>query len=186
VSDLKKYLITDPQYYSHDPIEFERVLTQALTKQHIDYACFRDKSSSNIEELAQVFIATCQKHSIKNIFINQYISLGKALGFDGIHLTSLQFDQIQEVKDLGLQTVISCHTYKEIEKAIELKADMLTYSPIFHSPNKAEPVGVGELKQVIQKYDIPIIALGGIIEEDQVKLLEKVDAKIFASIRYFI
>ncbi len=186
MKELKKYLITDPEYYSNNPIEFEKILTQALTKQHIDYACFRDKISVNIEELAQVFITTCQKYEIKNIFINQHIKLGKSLNFDGVHLTSLQFERIQEVKNLGLQTVVSCHTYEEIEKATESLANMVTYSPIFETPNKSEPVGVENLKLAVQTYDIPIIALGGIVTQEHLNLLQKVDAKIFASIRYFI
>ena len=35
MKELKKYLITDPEYYSNNPIEFEKILTQALTKQHM-------------------------------------------------------------------------------------------------------------------------------------------------------
>ena len=186
MQELKRYLITDPQYYSSDPVEFERTLTQVLTKHTIDYACFRDKTSDNVEELAKIFISTCQKYKIKNIFINQYVDLGKSLGFDGIHLTSLQFEQIKEVKDLGLQTVVSCHTYSEIEKAIGAHAKMVTYSPIFKTPNKGKPVGIEDLKVAIASYDIPIIALGGIVTAGHLMQLQKVDAKAFASIRYFI
>jgi len=186
VQELKKYLITDPQYYSNNPIEFEKILSQALTEQDINYACFRDKTSSNIEELAHIFITTCQKYEIENIFINQYIEVGKSLGFDGVHLTSLQFGQIQKVKDLGLQTVVSCHTFDEIEKAVGAHVNMVTYSPIFKTPNKGEPIGVEKLKLAIQTYDIPIIALGGIVTIEHIKLLQEVDAKAFASIRYFI
>ncbi|NQY93360.1 MAG: thiamine phosphate synthase [Campylobacteraceae bacterium] len=186
MQELKRYLITDPKYYSSDPVEFEKTLSKVLTKHKIDYACFRDKTSSNIEELAQVFIKTCQKYKIENIFINQYIAVGKSLGFDGVHLTSKQFDQIQEVKDLGFQTVVSCHNHDEIEKAIRAQANMVTYSPIFITPNKGEPVGIENLKMTIQKYNIPIIALGGIITQEHLEFLQKVDAKVFASIRYFI
>ena len=127
-----------------------------------------------------------QKYKIENIFINQYIKLGKSLGFDGVHLTSLQFEQIQEVKEQGLQTVVSCHTFNEIEKAMKARANMVTYSPIFKTPNKGEPVGVENLKLAIKTYDIPIIALGGIVTQVHLELLQKVDAKAFASIRYFI
>lgn len=186
MQELKKYLITDPEYYSNELIKFEKTLTQVLTKHTINYACFRDKTSTNIEELAQVFITTCKKYGIENIFINQYIEVGKSLGFDGVHLTSVQFGQIKEVKELGLQTVVSCHTYGEIEKAMGAHANMVTYSPIFKTPNKGEPKGINNLKVAIERYDIPIIALGGIVSPEHIEQLQKVDAKAFASIRYFI
>ena len=38
----------------------------------------------------------------------------------------------------------------------------------------------------MSQYDIPIIALGGIITKDQIKLLEDINCYGFASIRYFL
>ena len=116
------YLITDPQYYSNNVKVFEQKLRVALETKRVDIACFRDKTSSNTKELATVFINTCKEYHIKNIFINQNINLAKELNYDGVHLTSTQFDKIEEAKNTGLKTIISCHTYEEIEKAIELQA----------------------------------------------------------------
>ena len=112
-----------------------------------------------------------------------YVTIGN---FDGIHLTSLQFDKIEKAKEAGLKTIISCHTFEEIEKAVQLKADMVTYSPIFFTPNKGEPKGIEKLCEAVEKYDIDIIALGGIIGENDIEEVKDSGAKGFASIRYFI
>ena len=186
MQDFNYYLITDPSYYTNDTKQFEEKLMPILKSKRVDIACFRDKTSSNIQELAKVFINTCKKHDIKNIFINQNMQIAKELNFDGVHLTSLQFDKIQEAKELGLKIIISCHTFEEIQKAINLKVDKVTYSPIFFSPNKGEPKGIEKLQEAVDRFDIDIIALGGIISEVQIKQIEQTNAKGFASIRYFI
>ena len=81
--------------------------------------------------------------------------------------------------------VVSTHTLEEALKAGALGADMITFSPIFKTPNKGEPKGVAELKRVALSLHIPLIALGGILSEEQVALCQQHGAKGFASIRYF-
>ena len=60
-----KYLITDPKYYTNDEKKFEEILINVLDKQQIDIACFRDKESSNFEDIAKIFIKTCKEKNIK-------------------------------------------------------------------------------------------------------------------------
>ena len=182
-----KYLITDPKYYTNDKKKFEEILINILDKQKVDIACFRDKESSNFEELAKVFIEICKKKNVKNILINGNFLLAKKLHATGVHLTSLQFDKIQTVKELGLYVIISCHTFEDIGKALENKANVVTFSPIFHSPNKGEPKGIAILKEAVNTFkNIDIIALGGIINENQINQISETKAYGFASIRYFV
>ncbi len=183
---MKSYLITDPKYYSNDKQIFENTLTRILQNTTPDIACFRDKTSQNIEELIEIFTNICRKEQIKTIFINSYIELAIKYKANGVHLTSTQFDKIQYAKNNGLKVVISCHTDMDIKNAIEQKADFITYSPIFPTPNKGEPKGLGILQKVVEKYPINIIALGGIISNEQIKELEKTNVYGFASIRYFV
>lgn len=63
---------------------------------------------------------------------------------------------------------------------------MVTYSPIFTTPNKGTPKGCEELEKIVQSVDIPVIALGGIISEQQIDQIKSTKASGFASIRYFI
>ncbi|MCK5294641.1 MAG: thiamine phosphate synthase, partial [Arcobacteraceae bacterium] len=112
--------------------------------------------------------------------------LAYSLKATGVHLTSTQFENIKDAKELDLKVVISCHTLDEVEKAIKYKADFITYSPIFNTPNKGEPKGVDILKDVVEKYDIDIIALGGIVTKKHIIQIEDTNCYGFASIRYFI
>jgi len=182
-----KYLITDPKYYTNDEKKFEEILINVLNKHQIEIACFRDKESSNFEELAKIFIKICKEKNIKKILLNGDYLLAHKLNATGVHLTSTQFDDILKAKKLGLYVIISCHTLEEIQKAIEYHADAITYSPIFETPNKGIPKGIESLNKAVDKYsDIDIIALGGIINEKQIEQISKTKAYGFASIRYFV
>ena len=105
---------------------------------------------------------------------------------DGVHLTSTQFDVIPDAKALGLYVIISTHTHDEALKAQELGADAITYSPIFASPNKGEPKGLEDLKEIVAKIRVPIFALGGITTQEHINAVSTTGAYGFASIRYFI
>ena len=185
--NIKSYLITDPNYFSDNKEIFKEKLIAVLKNHKIDFACFRDKSSKNIEELAKIFLEICKEFKIENIFINSNITLATKLGFDGVHLNSQQFDKIENAKKSNLITIISCHTLKELENSMKKNIDFVTYSPIFNTPNKGESKGVEQLNEATKNFpNLKIFALGGIIKDEQIKDIEKTKAYGFASIRYFI
>ena len=183
--DFNYYLITDPKYYGNNKIDFEKKLSEVLNKKKVTIACFRDKTSDNYEELAEIFVKVCKKFNIKKILLNENLNLAIQLKC-GIHLTSKQFHKIKDAKKFKLFTIISCHTKDDITLAIKEGSNAITYSPIFQTPNKGEPKGIEELDEISKNYNINIIALGGIINETQVLKLKKLKLYGFASIRYFI
>lgn len=182
-----QYLITDPKYYSDNQELFRKNLKKILNKNHVDIACFRDKTCTNYEELASLFVEICKENNISKILLNGNYELAKKIGANGVHLTSEQFKDIKAAKDLDLYVIISCHNFSEIEKAQESYVNAVTFSPIFKTPNKGEPKGVKALKQAVNLYeDMDIIALGGITSEKEIEEIKKAKAYGFASIRYFI
>lgn len=151
-----------------------------------DFALYRDKENENYKVEAENFVQ--MSHPFKGLksFLHQDYNLADTLGATGVHLTSTQFDDIPKAKKLGLEVIVSTHTYDEVIKAEKLGADYVTYSPIFVTPNKGEPKGVADLKKVVVASQIKIFALGGIIDEKQIKEIEETRAFGFASIRYFL
>lgn len=184
--DLISYLITDPNYYSNDLEKFEKILRKVLSSNRVNIACFRDKSSDNFKALAKVFVSVCKEFNIEKILLNSDYKLAKKLKATGVHLTSKQFDKIKKAKDLDLYVIISCHDYKDIEKAQKAHVNAITYSPIFYTPNKDKVKGLANFRQTIRIYeDLDIIALGGIISKEEVEKISTTKAYGFASIRYF-
>lgn len=187
-----KYLITDPKYYGDDKTTFEKVLSKALSSHQISIASFRDKITENTKELAELFLEKCKQNNIEKVILNSNIELAISLKFDGVHLTSKQFDKIKECKENGLYVIISCHNFEEVKKAYDLGSDAITYSPIFYTPYKGKPKGIEALKALktsideIKQREFKIIALGGIIDEDHIDQIKDSGVSGFASIRYFI
>ena len=182
------YFITDPEEFGNTPLLFEQSLRDTLSSHSIDMICFRDKSSSNKKELAKICLKISREYNVPKVLINSDIELCNELGFDGVHLNSLQFDKLQLFQSSKLFTIISCHNESEILKAKKLKADAITYSPIFYKEKKGEPKGLENLSYMVDKYQddtFKIIALGGIITSTHVENIIQTNANGFASIRYF-
>lgn len=182
---MKKYLITSKEFYTQDKTTFQQKVEAQIKKHQPDFLLYRDKENANYAEFAQTFLELSQKYSSLKFFLHQEPFLAKKLGACGVHLNSTQFEKIQAAKELGLEVIVSTHTHEEVEKAQNLGADYVTYSPVFHSPNKGEPKGIEDLKALIEKVKIKVFALGGIVEKKQIDEVSDAKAYGFASIRYF-
>jgi thiamine-phosphate pyrophosphorylase len=183
------YLITDPKEFGDNVDEFSLNLKNSLSKHKVDMICFRDKHSQNIEELAKVCLQISKQFNISKVLINTNIKLALKLGFDGIHLTSNQFENIKISKEKSLFTIISCHTKNEVAMAKKLGTNGVTYSPIFYKENKGKPKGIENLKNIVDIFQddkFSIIALGGIVSDNEISQIKSTKARGFASIRYFI
>jgi len=177
---IKSYLITDPNLFGNTPEKLTASLSQVLQEYSPDYVCLRDKDNTDYRKLAKSFLAIEGEHKA---ILHGDVDLAIALGACGVHLSSLQFDEISRAKEAGLYVVASTHSYEEALQASE--ADAITYSPIFFSPNKGKPKGLADLKEITGKINTKIFALGGITSKEQISEVETCGVYGFASIRYF-
>ncbi len=175
------YAITDPSTLS-----FER-LDEDLKRisQKADMVVYRDKANDAYETFAAQFLTQAKNYSFEKILLHGTVDLAAKLDADGVHLRSNQFNEIVLAKQQDLFVVISCHTADEAKRAEDLGADMITYSPIFSTPNKGKPLGLGALKELQGIISLPIIALGGILTQEQINACQVAGASGFASIRFF-
>ncbi len=183
---MKSYLITDPSYYRSSPKELYSDMHSSIIRHTPDLLLYRDKENPEYALSAEAFVQACSKHKSVKAMLHRDVALAHRLHAYGVHLTSLQFDEINEAKALGLYVIASTHSEQEITKAMANGADAVTYSPIFMSPNKGEPKGLEDLKEIVGKIQTNIFALGGITTNEQVKQIEATGVYGFASIRYFI
>jgi len=182
---MKKYLITSREFYTDTPAIFRNIVHEQCQIHMPEYALYRDKSNPNYDIQAAHFVEVCRQFEGIKSFIHRDADLAKELVANGVHFTSAQFDEIPHAKELGLEVVISTHTHEEVLKAEQLGADGVTYSPIFSSPGKGEPKGVDDLKELVEKSNIKVFALGGIVEPRHVDMIKEAKPYGFASIRYF-
>ena len=175
------YAITDPSTLNFQTLE--RDIKNFADK--ADMIVYRDKSTSTYSTNAKRFILEANKYKFSKILLHTDYILAHKVGADGVHLNSTQFNDIVQAKALGLFVVISTHTEEEALKAQTLGVDMVTFSPIFFTPNKGEPKGLDELQKLVEQLFISVIALGGIVTQEQIDLCQKSGVEGFASIRYF-
>lgn len=173
------YAITDPS--TLDFSDLERDLERF--SQYASMIVYRDTDNPDYLQDAQHFISLAK--GFEKVLLHSDYLLAKKLNADGIHLKSTQFSDIKKAKNLGLFVVVSTHTLEEALEAEVLGADMVTYSPIFETPGKGEPVGLHMLSELTSLISIPVIALGGILTDEQIEACEMSGASGFASIRYF-
>ena len=175
------YAITDPSTLSFERLDddLKRISQKA------DMIVYRDKENAAYDLFADRFLTQAKNYSFEKILFHGAVGLASELAADGVHLRSNQFDEIAEAKRHHLFVVISCHTADEAKKAEDLGADMITYSPIFMTPNKGKPLGLGALKELQGIISLPIIALGGILTQEQIDACQAAGASGFASIRFF-
>ena len=183
---MKSYLITDPLFYGHSVETLTDRLKSVLDHHVPDFALFRDKETPFYPEIARVFVDICREYNVPNVLVHRDPLIAGQVGADGVHLTSHQFFEIGHAKSRGLYVVVSTHTHMEALMAQGLGADAVTYSPVFASPNKGDPKGLEDLKLIVDKMEIPIFALGGILSQEQINEVEVAGSYGFASIRYFI
>ena len=99
-----------------------------------------------------------------------------AVDADGVHLgwQSLEVELVRGMIGLDKLIGFSSHSLKDAKRAENSGADYVTVSPIFDTANKdyfIKPLGVDEIKKIKAQIDIPVIALGGINENNVCDIL---------------
>jgi len=177
-----RYAITDPSTLrsGHFREDLERMAERGATM-----LLYRDKRNPEYARFAEGFVAVARELPFEKILLHNEPELARRLGVDGVHLASNRIDLIPAAKRFGLNCVVSTHTLAEAQKAQELGAEMITLSPLFPSPGKGEALGSERFAAMLRQIEIPVIALGGIVDEESIAKALETGAAGFASIRYF-
>ena len=185
MATMLRYAVTDPSWYEGSPERLTDRIADALRRHRPHMITLRDKNSNDYETLARLFLSLRSDFPETRFLLHTHLTLARELDAGGIHLPSDAIERIPEAKAAGLFTVVSTHTLQEALECRRLGADAVTFSPVFASPGKGRPQGLEKLKEIRDKISIKLIALGGIVTEEQIRAVERTGADGFASIRYF-
>jgi len=98
--------------------------------------------------------------------VNDRVDVALATGADGVHLG--QSDMVLETGRRLMPRGMIGISITSVEEGIEAKrngADYLGIGPIYPTDTKIDadpPIGLGPLRELKQKVDIPLVAIGGI------------------------
>ncbi|MGR3310891.1 MAG: thiamine phosphate synthase [Candidatus Brocadiales bacterium] len=128
----------------------------------------KDLTSRELFEIADKFRRLTATFNAKFI-INDRVDIALAVGADGVHLgrRSMPIKKVRAL--LGPKKLIgySAHNLQEAQNAWNAEANYITFSPIYMSRSKqVTPVGADKIATVKKNINIPVIALGGIDENN--------------------
>jgi thiamine-phosphate pyrophosphorylase len=173
---LQRYLITDRSLCGGLSGLFK--LLNAEMEEEVEYIQIREKdlSARELFEFTRALVAARGQRPTK-ILVNTRADIAAAAGADGVHLPATA----ARLSLPGLLVGRSCHTLREIRDA---DADYVTFSPVFASPGKGNPVGLDQLREA-SCLGLPVFALGGITWENAGQCIDAGAAGI-AGIRLFL
>ncbi|MDD2308039.1 MAG: thiamine phosphate synthase [Desulfuromonadaceae bacterium] len=169
MTDLSLYLITDR--HQSGGRELTEVVREAL-EGGVRAVQLREKDLSG----AELYRLACELRRLTSAFgarliINDRPDIALAVEADGVHLGigSLPAGAVRRL--LGPHMIIgySAHAIDEALRAEVAGADFITFSPVYPTPSKAaygEPCGVEKLAAAVCALGIPVVALGGITQEN--------------------
>ena len=136
----------------------------------------KDKSSEEILKEAKQLADLCKDKDALFI-VNDRLDIALAVEADGVHLgqNDLPLDLARKV--LGKKKIIgtSNHSIKEAKQSESAGADYISIGPVFHTDTKKDaglPLGLELLKQVRAITKLPIVAIGGVNEENLEDVLQ--------------
>jgi len=130
----------------------------------------KDMEGEALEAEVKKAIELSKAYNVR-FFLNDYWQLAIKHGAYGVHLgqEDIQEADIEAIHHAGLRLGISSHTPKEIEIALGFEPSYLAIGPIFEPISKKmtyENVGIENLKRWSEYVDYPIVAIGGITQEN--------------------
>jgi thiamine-phosphate pyrophosphorylase len=119
------------------------------------------------------------------LVVNGRVDVALAADADGVHLPAdgLPVAAVRARFGPGVLIGRSTHRIEEVEQAREEGADYVTFGPVYASPGKGPPTGLGELRRATAA-GVPVYALGGVTLE-RFRELAGAGAAGIAAIRLF-
>jgi thiamine-phosphate pyrophosphorylase len=111
------------------------------------------------------------RYPATRIIVNDDLALAVSLGVWGVHLGQEDLDRYdaETIRQAPLHVGISTHSDAEIERALVFRATLLGFGPMFPTATKElthAPQGLERLREVVRRVALPIVAIGGIQEDN--------------------
>lgn len=143
-----------------------------------DVIQFREKhgSTRRLIAVAKAMKAVCEGAGVAFI-VNDRIDVAMACGADGVHLGQEDFPIRMARAILGPTKVIggSASNLDEARTCVEDGADYVGIGPVFPTTSKedAGPAsGLEALGRIVRALEVPVIAIGGICEENTFRVMD--------------
>jgi thiamine-phosphate pyrophosphorylase len=177
IIDLSLYLVTNSDNKTKN--EFLRVVEEAILG-GVSIVQIREKNINTIDfyNLSIELKKITDKYNIP-LIINDRLDLAIAIDADGVHIGQKDLPVKLVRKIIGNNKIVgvSASTLKDSIAAERDGADYIGTGAIFSTTTKqTEIISIKCLKKIVNKVNIPIIAIGG-LKEDNIKILSRTGIK---------
>lgn len=171
--DLLLYAVTDRHWLTEDETLYS-VVEKAL-KGGATFMQLREKKleEAKFMEEAKEIKALCAQYDVPFV-INDNVDLAVSMDADGVHVGQSDMVAGDVRAKIGPDKIlgVSAHTVEQAKLAEAQGADYLGVGAVFPTGSKddADEVRHETLKAICQSVNIPVIAIGGITEENTPRL----------------
>lgn len=154
----------------------------------------KDLPGRELTGLVRGAVAAGREQAISRVIVNDRLDVALATGAAGVHLgrESLNAREVAPWCRRGNALAeflvgVSCHSLEEAREAESADANYIFFGPIFDTPSKralGAPQGVARLAEICKNVCIPVIAIGGVDENNALECVHAGAAGI-AAIRMF-
>jgi thiamine-phosphate pyrophosphorylase len=150
----------------------------------------REKNLSD-KELIRVGkqIREITRGTYTNFVINDRPDIAVICEADYLHLGQDDIPIEEARKIVGNMKIgVSTHSIKQAKDALSKKPDYIGFGPIYPTNTKAipdKPVGVDQLKEVLQFSNVPVVAIGGIDNSNIINVINT-GAQNVALVKYLM
>ncbi len=174
------YLVVDEAFYSGSDLIVD---LKAVLRAGVNFLQWRQKcdSDSSFLERAREVGALCREFKTPFV-VNDRPDMAILAEADALHLgqDDLPIDEARRLVGPEMPIGRSTHSLAQALAAEAEGADYLGFGPIFTTPSKAKPdpeVGLSGLVEVLNHVSLPVVAIGGLDEDN---LVEVVRSKVAA------
>ena len=170
--DMVLYAVTDRHWLNGESLysQVEKALKGGAT-----FIQLREKNLGEEEFLAEAkeIARLCKSYHVPFV-INDNVEIAKKVDADGVHVGQSDMEALDVRKTLGEDKIIGV-TAKTVDQALKAQAhgaDYLGVGAVFGTTSKADATKLDHkvLKEICETVDIPVVAIGGITEENVTEL----------------
>ncbi len=138
------------------------------------------------EQFLQSALPLCREKSAR-LMVNSAVQINNNLKTDGLHLTVKDLMQLQQKPADSPLVSASCHNEEELKQAEKLGLDFVVLAPVLKTQTHpdAQPLGWEQFRNLVDKINIPVYALGG-MQENFFERARAAGAQGIAGIRCFL
>ena len=173
--DLLLYAVTDRRWL-HGKRLYDAA--ESALQGGVTFLQLREKSTgtmprASLVKEARELLVLCRRYRVPFV-IDDDVELAMAIGADGVHVGQSDMEAGTARRRIGKDKIlgVSVQTVKEARIAAECGADYLGVGAVFPTNSKedAEIVRYETLKEICSAAAVPVVAIGGINDENVMQL----------------